>query len=55
MGEMNGDSIDPEEEFNPDKIPPKILIANVKISDPPSNIAVYHPEASYSLRKTLID
>ena len=55
MGDMNGESIDPEEEFNPDKIPTKILMANIRISDPPSTIAVYHPAASYSLRKTLID
>lgn len=46
-----------EEEFNSDKIPPKILITNTKIAstDPPCQIALFHPEASFALRRTLID
>jgi len=50
-----GESIDPDDEFNPDKIPSKILITTVKLPEVPNVVALYHPEAAYSLRKTLID
>jgi len=55
VGEGNGESIDPDEEFNPDKIPPKLLITTVKLPEPPQCVALYHPEASYSVRRALID
>jgi len=55
VGEGNGESSDPDEEFNPDKIPPKLLITTVKLPEPPQCVALYHPEASYSVRRALID
>lgn len=41
--------------FNPDKIPPKI--PKVKLSNPDTNleIAAFHSEAPYALRKLLIE
>jgi len=52
-GSAEGETI--EDTFNPDKIPPKI--PKVKLSNPDTNleIAAFHSEAPYSLRKLLIE
>lgn len=41
--------------FDPDKIPPKILVTSPKIGDSGEIVALYHPEASYQLRKVLME
>lgn len=35
------------DQFDPDKIPPKILVVHPKISETGDVISVYHPEATY--------
>jgi len=35
LGGEPGESIDPDEEFNPDKIPPKLLITTIKLPESP--------------------
>lgn len=46
---------DGEPVFNPDNIPPKILIANPKIADTGDFVALFHPEAAYQVRKVLME
>ena len=50
------DSLDNEEpeQFNPEKIPPKILLANNKIGEVGEHVAMFHPEAAFQLRKVLM-
>ena len=43
------ESIDQEEveQFNPEKIPPKILVTNNKIGENGEYVAMFHPEAAF--------
>ena len=43
------------EGFDPDKIPPKILVTTPKIGDTGDVVALYHPEAAYLVRKVLME
>lgn len=55
---LNEEGLEVEEEepvFNPDNIPPKVLVVTPKIGDSGEFVAVYHPEASYQVRKSLMD
>lgn len=50
----DGEEAPAEESFNPDKIPPKILVTTTKIGDSGDIVAMFHPEAVYSLRKAIM-
>lgn len=51
------DGIDAEaaDQFDPDKIPPKILVTKPQISDTGEVVAMYHPEAAYQVRRVLME
>ena len=51
----DGDQPGGEEQFNPDKIPPKILVTTPKLGETGDFVALYHPEAAYSVRKVIMD
>lgn len=43
------------DEFNIEKIPTKILITSTKIGESGNVVALFHPEAAYSVRKVLME
>ena len=52
---IDGEENPEPEQFNPDKIPPKILVTGTKLGDSGDMIALFHPEASYAVRKTIME
>lgn len=52
---VDGEENPEPEQFNPDKIPPKILVTGTKLGDSGDMIALFHPEASYAVRKTIME
>ena len=44
---LDGIEAEAADAFDPDKIPPKILVTTPKIGDTGDVVALYHPEAAY--------